>query len=84
MARPGDINRVEVVFLDEPVEVNVGETLARIQAAMAKQPRFDVLHCYRIAQQGVIHQVQHAHTEVEACLPVRVDLASHPYLKVFL
>ena len=42
-----DIDRVQVVLLDQPVEVDVGEALAGVRAPMAQQPRLDVLEASR-------------------------------------
>ena len=33
---PGDIDRVQIVFVDQPVEVNVSEALSGVRAPVAK------------------------------------------------
>ena len=38
-----EIDRVQVVLLDQPVEVDVGEALAGVRAPVTEQPRLDVL-----------------------------------------
>src|SRR5437879_13654102 len=45
MAGPGDVDHVEVVLLDYPVQVNVDEVQARCRSPMAEEPRLDVFPC---------------------------------------
>src|SRR5208282_6683335 len=44
VSRPRDVDYVQVVFVDQAVEVNVGETLARVRAPMAEQPWLRLSH----------------------------------------
>ena len=69
-----DIDRVQVVLLDQPVEVDVGEALAGIRPPMTEQPRLDVLQAQGLSQQGIGLQIQHPHAQIEAGPPIRVDL----------
>ena len=71
---PGDEDRVQVVLLDQPVEVDVREGLAGVRAPVAQQARLDVLELQRLAEQGVVLEVQHPQAQVEAGPPVGVDL----------
>ena len=48
-----DVDGVEVVLVDQPVEVDVGKGLARVRTPMAEQPRFYLLQGQRLLQQGV-------------------------------
>ena len=43
VAGPGDVDHVQVVLLDDPVQVDVDEVQARRGAPVAQQPRLDVL-----------------------------------------
>ena len=70
-----DVDRVEVVFFDQPVEMDVGKGLAGIRAPMAQQPRLYVLQGQRLSQQRVGLEVQHPQAQIEAGPPIRVDLA---------
>ena len=45
-----DIDRVEIVFVDQPVEVDVGKGLAGIRTPMAQQPRLYMLQGQRLSQ----------------------------------
>ena len=54
MARSGDKNDVQIVFFDQPVEVNVNEAHARIGAPMTEQPTLDVLDLQRFTKQRIV------------------------------
>jgi hypothetical protein len=75
VARPGDNDGVQVVLIDQPVKVKVGEALTGIRAPVTQEPRLRVLRFQRLPKQGVLLEVQHPQTEVEASTPVRVGLA---------
>src|SRR5690554_3727384 len=49
-----DKNRVEVVLVDEPVEMNIGETQARTGTPMAEQALLDMIELQRLPQQGIV------------------------------
>src|SRR5208337_1834251 len=70
-----DVDRVEVVFFDQPVEVGVGKALTGVRTPMAQQPRLYMLQGQRLSQQGVDLEVQHTEAEIETRTPVRVDPA---------
>ena len=78
MAWPGDVDRVQVVLVDQPVEVDVGERLAGVRAPVAQHARLDVLDLQRLAEQGVFLEVEHPQAQVEAGPPVGVDLFAAP------
>ena len=59
MTGAGDIDGVQVVLVDQPVEVNVGEALAGVRAPVAQQPRLYMLQFERLPEQGVVPEVQH-------------------------
>src|SRR5208337_2386169 len=75
MPRPRDEDCVEIVFVNQAVEVNVGETLARVRAPMAEQPWLRLSHRKWLTQQGVFLEIKHSETQIEAGAPVGVDLA---------
>ncbi len=74
MTRAGDIDGVQVVLVDQPIEVSVGEALAGIGAPVTEEPRLGVLQFQGFPEQRVVLEVQHPHAEVEAGTPVSVDL----------
>ena len=50
----GDVNHVEVVFLDDPVQVDVDEVLARRRAPVSQQHVLDVRERQRPLQQRIV------------------------------
>ena len=71
----GQEDRVQVVLVDQPIEVDVGKAQPGTRAPVAQQALLDVLRLERLAEQGIALQVDHADREVVARPPVRVDLA---------
>ena len=74
VAGAGDVDHVEIVFLDEAVEVDPDEGLAGIGAPMAEQAILDVLRLERLAQKRIGAQIDHAGGEIVAGAPVGIDL----------
>jgi hypothetical protein len=48
VARPGNENRIQVIFVDKAVEMDVGEGLTGIRAPMAQESRLRVLNLQRL------------------------------------
>ena len=69
------IDRVQVVLLDQPIEVNVGEALAGVGAPVTEEPRLRVLQAQGLPQQGIGLQVLHPNAQAEVGPPISVDLA---------
>ena len=74
VARAGDQDHILVVLLDDTVQVNINEVLARHGAPVANDLLLHVVTGQRTAQQGVIEQVQLACCQVVAGTPIGVDL----------
>ncbi len=74
-AMPGadDIDHVEVVFLNQPVEMRVDEVEAWRRAPVPEQTRLDVLLFERFAQQGIVEQVDLTDGQIIGRAPVGVD-----------
>ncbi len=73
MARAGDVDHVEIVLSDHPVEVGVDEVEPRRGSPMAQQPRFDVVLDERLLQQRVVVEIDLADREVVCGAPVSVQ-----------
>ncbi len=71
--RPDHVDRVQVPVPDHPVHVRVDEVEARGGPPVPEQPRLDVLRAKRLAQQGIVHQVDLADGQVVGCPPVPID-----------
>ena len=68
----GDVDHVEVVLFDQPVQVNVDEVQTRCRSPVAEQARFDVLLCERLLQQRVVIEVDLTDGEVVGGPPIRI------------
>jgi hypothetical protein len=75
MSGASDVDRVQVVFLDETIEMDPHKTLTGVGTPMADETFLDVFGGERFAQQRVVTQIQHAQRQVIARAPVRVDIA---------
>ena len=74
VARPGDIDGVEVVFFNNAIQVDVEEVQSRRRAPMAEQARFDVRQLERLLQQRIIVEIDLADREIVRCPPVSVHV----------
>ena len=73
--RADDVDHVQVIALDDPVEVDAEHVQARRRAPVAEQPRLDVLALERLLQERVVEQVDLADRQVVGGPPVGVHLA---------
>ena len=73
VTRAGNIDGVEVIFVDQPVKVDIGEALAGVRAPVAQQSGFGMLQGQGFPEQGVVPEVKHAQAQIEAGAPVGVD-----------
>ena len=69
MTRAGQVDHVGVGVLDQAVQVHVDEAESGRGPPVAQQPRLDVLRPQRLAQQGVLLQVDLADRQVVGRLP---------------
>ena len=72
MPGPGDVDHVEVVLLDHPVQVGVDEVQSGRGPPVAEEPRLDVLLGQRLLEQRVVVEVDLADRQVVGGPPVRV------------
>ena len=56
MAGTGDVEHVEVIFLDDPVQMHIDEVLTRRRTPVSDHQRLHVGQCQRLAQKRVIIQ----------------------------
>jgi len=73
MPGAGDIDHVEVVLLDRPVQVNVDEVQAWRRSPVAEKPRLDVILCERLLEQRVVVEIDLADRQVVGRPPVGID-----------
>ena len=72
VAGAGEIDHVQVILFDDPVQMGVDEVLARAGAPVAHDLFLDMLGGEGFFQKGVIQQVELAGREVVGCAPVGV------------
>ena len=60
MAWSGEEDHVQVIFLDQPVEVNVGKRQTGTCSPVSEKPVLDVLRLEGFLQQGIVLQIDHA------------------------
>src|SRR5205085_105183 len=73
VSRAGDIDHVQVLLLDDPVEVDVDEIQSRRRAPVAQQAGLDVLALQGLLQQGIVVKINLADGQVVCGAPVSVD-----------
>src|SRR5215471_16787404 len=57
MPRAGNVDHVEVVLLDHPVQVNVDEIETGCGSPMTQEPRLDVILCEWLLEQRVVVEI---------------------------
>ncbi|TKS62330.1 MAG: hypothetical protein EWM73_02565 [Nitrospira sp.] len=73
MAWPGDIDHVEILFRDDPVQMHVDEVQPRRRAPVTEQARLDVCARQRLLQQGIVVEVNLSDGQVIGCTPIGID-----------
>ncbi len=74
VAGPGDIDHVEVILRDDPVEVHIDEVQSRRGTPVAQQPRLHMFELQRILQQRVVVEVNLADRQIVGGPPIGVHL----------
>ena len=72
MAGAGNVDHVQIVFLDDPVQMDVDEVLAGGGAPVAEQHALDVRQDQRPFQQGVVVEINLADGQVVGGAPIGV------------
>jgi hypothetical protein len=72
MPRTGDVNHVEVVFVDHPVQVDIDEIQTRRGSPMTQESRLDVVFSERLLEQRIVVEIDLADREVIGGSPVRI------------
>ena len=71
--RTGDVEHVQVVFLDHPVQVDIDEVQAGRGPPVPQEPWLDVLLGQRLLEQRVVIEIDLADRQVVGGAPVRID-----------
>ena len=70
----GDVDHVEVVFLDDPVQVRINEVLARGRAPVPQQHVLHIRERQRPLQQRIVVKINLADRQIVGGAPVGVHL----------
>src|SRR5271157_1628133 len=70
----GDVNHVEVVLLDDPVQVCVDEVLSGGGAPVSQQHVLHIRQSQRPLQQRIVVEINLAYRQIVGGTPVGVDL----------
>src|SRR5690349_2461565 len=54
MSRAGEIDRVQIMFFDEPIQMHIDEVQARRRTPVTEQSGLDVFERQRLAQQRIL------------------------------
>jgi hypothetical protein len=73
-AGAGDVDHVEVVFLDDPVQVRVDKVLPGRRTPVPQQHLFHVCKCQRTPQQRIVVKKNLADRQIVGGAPVSVNL----------
>ena len=74
VAGAGEEDRVQIIFVDQSIQVDIAERQSRARAPMAEQTALDVIGLERLSQERILLQIDHAHGQVIAGAPVSVNL----------
>jgi len=77
MSRTDDIDHVQVMFFDQPVEVNIDEVQAGGGAPVPEQTRLDMLEREGGFEQWIVLQIDLSDREVIRGPPIRIHLFQH-------
>ena len=72
---PGDVDGVQVVLFDDPVQVNVYKVQAWCRAPVSEQTRLDMLQRQRLLEQRIVIEIDLADGQIVGCPPVGIQLA---------
>src|SRR5581483_2184127 len=73
--RANDVNHVQIITLDDPIQMHVEHVQARRRAPVTEQSRLDVLTLEWLFQQRVVEQVNLADRQIVGRPPVSIHLA---------
>src|SRR5262249_4736151 len=76
VAGPRDIDHVEVVLLDRPVQVDIDEVQTWRRSPMAEQPRLDMCLGERLLEQRIVIEIDLANRQVVGSSPIPIDRCS--------
>src|SRR5690606_24777664 len=64
VTRTCDVDHIEVMLFDDPIQMSVDEIQTWRRAPMAEQTRFDVLRLQRLVQERIVEQINLADRQI--------------------
>ena len=77
MSGAGDVNHIQIIFIDEPVEMNIDKIKTRGSSPVAEQTRFHMIQRQRLFQKWIVIQVNLSDGKIIGGAPVSIHLAQH-------
>ena len=71
----GDVEHVQVILLDDPVQMHIDEVLARRRAPVSDHQRLHVRQLQRLSKQRIVVEIDLADRQIVGGPPVGIDLA---------
>ena len=75
MPGTGNVNHVQLAFLDDAIEMSIDEILSGRRAPMSQKARLDVFESQGFTQQRISQQIDLSHGEIVRGTPVGVNFA---------
>ena len=75
VAGTGDVEHIEVILFDDPIQMHIDEVLTRRGAPVSDHQRLHVRQLQRLSQQGVVIEIDLADGQVISGPPIGIDLA---------
>jgi hypothetical protein len=72
MSGTRDVDHVEVVLFDEPIQVNVDEVQTRRRSPMAEEAWFDVVLREGLLEERIVIKIDLADRQIVRCPPIRI------------
>ncbi len=79
VAGPGEIDHVQVILTDQPVQMGIDKVLAGDGTPMAHDLFLDVFGLQGLPQQGIVQQIELPRGKIIGCAPPGVQLLQHGF-----
>ena len=83
MAGTGDVEHIQVILLDDPVQMHIDEVLARRRAPVPDHQRLYVRQFQRLLEQGIVVEINLADRQIVGGAPVGVHLLEQVWGELF-
>src|ERR1017187_4973115 len=77
VSRTRYIDDVRIMLFDEPIQMNVDKVLAGRCSPVTEQPGLDLFRLERLAEQGIVKEIDLADAKIVRSAPVAIHLVQH-------